>query len=148
MAAQCLIGDSPARIVKYMADGAWSIRDSSDADIDEVAKTYGYWVEHGLGSFELSAPPPSAIAERRAAIMADGFPYLVAADPAGRLLGFAYASWYRTRPAYRFACEDSVYVAPGILPAIGWKHERWVDTVLMTRPLGAGNRSPPDASQP
>lgn len=174
-------------------DGMWSIRDSCDADVDGIARTYGYWVEHGLASFELIAPPPSAIAERRAAILADGFPYLVAINSAGEQLGFAYASWYRTRPAYRFACEDSVYVSPlalrrgvgqrlleelvrrctamglrlmvavigdsgnapsielhrrvgfemaGVLPSIGWKHGRWVDTVLMTRALGAGNQSP------
>ncbi len=172
----------------------WSIRDSSDTDVDGIARIYGHWVEHGLGSFELLAPPSAAIAERRASILADGFPYLVAIDSAGELLGFAYASWYRTRPAYRFACEDSVYVAPlalrrgvgqrlleelvrrctamglrlmvavigdsdngssielhrrvgfemaGNLPAIGWKHGRWVDTVLMTRPLGAGSQIPP-----
>jgi len=177
-----------------MADETWTIRDSSDADVEGVAQIYGHWVEHGLGSFELLAPPASGIAERRAAILADGFPYLVAVGSAGERLGFAYASWYRTRPAYRFACEDSVYVAPiavrrgvgrrlllelvrrctvmglrlmvavigdsnnlpsielhrrsgfemaGTLPSIGWKHGRWVDTVLMTRPLGPGNQSPP-----
>ncbi len=31
----------------------------------------------------------------------------------------------------------------GLLPAIGWKHGRWLDSVLMTRPLGAGAGEPP-----
>lgn len=31
----------------------------------------------------------------------------------------------------------------GVLPAVGWKHERWVDTVFMTRTLGAGSNTPP-----
>jgi L-amino acid N-acyltransferase YncA len=31
----------------------------------------------------------------------------------------------------------------GLLPAIGWKHERWLDSVLMVRPLGAGASVPP-----
>jgi L-amino acid N-acyltransferase YncA len=31
----------------------------------------------------------------------------------------------------------------GLLPAIGWKHERWLDSVLMVRPLGPGAREPP-----
>lgn len=104
------------------------------------------------------------------------------------------AGGYRTRPTYRFAVEDSVYVAPGagrrrggggllpallarleaggwrqvvaiigdngnlpfiglhracgfrpagVLPAVGWKHGRWVDSVLMTRPLGPGADLPP-----
>ncbi len=31
----------------------------------------------------------------------------------------------------------------GMLPAIGWKFDRWLDSVLMTRPLGAGADMPP-----
>jgi L-amino acid N-acyltransferase YncA len=31
----------------------------------------------------------------------------------------------------------------GLLPAIGWKHGRWVDSVLMTRALGPGANEPP-----
>lgn len=31
----------------------------------------------------------------------------------------------------------------GVFPSIGWKHERWVDSVLMARPLGEGNSSAP-----
>jgi phosphinothricin acetyltransferase len=31
----------------------------------------------------------------------------------------------------------------GTLPAIGWKFERWVDSVLMQRALGDGDRTPP-----
>jgi phosphinothricin acetyltransferase len=30
----------------------------------------------------------------------------------------------------------------GLLPAIGWKHGRWLDSVMMTRPLGAGATEP------
>jgi phosphinothricin acetyltransferase len=39
------------------------------------------------------------------------FPYLIA-EIDGAVAGYAYASLYRTRPAYRFTVEDSVYVAP------------------------------------
>ena len=31
----------------------------------------------------------------------------------------------------------------GLLPAVGWKHGRWLDSVLMTLPLGEGARTPP-----
>lgn len=99
---------------------ALRIRDSADLDVDGIARIYGHWVEHGLASFELVPPPPAAIAERRAAILAEGFPHLVATESTsesggGELLGFAYASLYRPRPAYRFTCEDSVYVSPGAM---------------------------------
>ena len=32
----------------------------------------------------------------------------------------------------------------GLLPKIGWKHGRWLDSVLMTRPLGLGAAKAPD----
>ena len=45
------------------------------------------------------------------AITRAGYPYLVAED-GGALLGYAYANYYRTRPAYRHSVEDSIYIAP------------------------------------
>ncbi|MEI6159859.1 MAG: N-acetyltransferase family protein [Roseococcus sp.] len=49
---------------------------------------------------------------RREAVLAGGYPYLVAKHE-GEVLGYAYASLYRARPAYRFTVENSVYVRPG-----------------------------------
>ena len=49
------------------------------------------------------------MARRRGEILTRGLPYLVAERP-GRILGYCYASRYRTRAAYRFAVEDSIYV--------------------------------------
>ena len=40
-----------------------------------------------------------------------GYPYFVA-ELDGRVAGYAYANAYRTRPAYRFTVEDSIYIAP------------------------------------
>jgi phosphinothricin acetyltransferase len=51
------------------------------------------------------------MARRRSALVAGGYPYLVA-ERGQDLLGYAYAGAYRTRPAYRSTVEDSVYVAP------------------------------------
>lgn len=172
-----------------------SIRDSRDTDIPAIAAIYGHWVAHGLASFELEPPTEEEVARRRAAILAAGYPYIVAEGAGGRVLGYAHAGPYRTRPAYRFSVENSVYVAPtagragagrallgalvtrceaagfrlmvavigdsgnapsiglhramgfapaGLLPAVGWKHGRWVDSVLMTRALGAGATAAPD----
>jgi L-amino acid N-acyltransferase YncA len=176
------------------AAGTVRVRDSEDADVEAIAHVYGHWVQHGLASFELTPPDANEIRRRRAAILAGGYPHLVATGEDGRVLGYGYAGPYRTRPAYRFACEDSVYVTPGagrkgigrrlletlitrceaiglrlmvaiigdsgnessiglhralgftqagVLPSIGWKHGRWVDTVLMVRALGAGASMPP-----
>ena len=90
-----------------------TVRDSRDADLDEIAAIYRHWVLHGLASFEFDPPDAQEMAHRRQALLDGGYPYLVAQDTAtGTVLGYAYAGPYRTRPAYRFSVEDSVYVSP------------------------------------
>ena len=46
------------------------------------------------------------------AITEAGYPYFVA-ELDGRVVGYAYANAYRTRPGYRFTVENSIYIAPG-----------------------------------
>jgi len=88
-----------------------AIRPAALADIPAITRIYAHAVEHGTASFEL-APPDEAEMTRRMHALLDGkFPYL-AAELDGRVAGYAYAGLYRTRPAYRFTLEDSVYVAP------------------------------------
>lgn len=89
-----------------------TVRDSQDADIPAITRIYGHWVRHGLASFELDPPSEAEMTQRRAAALASGFPYLTAVDSTGEIAGYAYAGPYRTRPAYRFTCENSIYVAP------------------------------------
>ena len=77
-----------------------------------VAAIYGHSVETDTASFELETPTVAVMRARRAALVADGYPYLVA-ERDGAVLGYAYAGPYRPRPAYRWTVEDSIYVAPG-----------------------------------
>jgi phosphinothricin acetyltransferase len=170
------------------------IRDSRDADLTAIQAIYAHHVLHGTGTFEITPPDLAEMTRRRADVVKNGFPYLVAHE-GDRVLGYAYVNWFRLRPAYRFTVEDSIYIdesargrgvgrllltalierceakglrlmiavigdsanAPsiglhkaigfqpaGMLPATGWKHGRWVDTVLMTRPLGLGATAPPE----
>ena len=169
------------------------VRPSIEADISAITAIYAHAVGHGTASFEVEPPDEAEMARRRQAVLAGGYPYLVA-EIDGTLAGYAYAGAYRPRPAYRFTVEDSIYVAPdrqgsgvgrallvalieacealgfrqmvavigdsasrgsirlheslgfrpvGVLEAIGFKHGRWLDTVLMQRPLGHGASTPP-----
>lgn len=86
-----------------------SIRPSEDADVTAIAAIYRHHVLHGVASFEESPPDPAEISSRRREILARGLPYLVA-ERAGQVVGFSYASLYRTRSAYRFTVEDSIYI--------------------------------------
>ncbi len=87
------------------------IRPSEDRDIPSIGAIYGHHVKHGFGSFEEVPPDATEMAHRRADILAKDFPYLVA-ELDGRVVGYAYASAYRPRVAYRFSVEDSIYVSP------------------------------------
>jgi phosphinothricin acetyltransferase len=88
------------------------IRDSCTADIAAITAIYGDAVLHSLASFEYDPPPPDEMARRRAAVLGAGYPYLIAEDRLGQVLGYAYVSAYRPRRAYRVTVENSIYVAP------------------------------------
>jgi phosphinothricin acetyltransferase len=173
------------------------LRPATNADLPAITGIYAHHVLTGLASFETEAPTLAEMSRRFESITGAGYPYLVAVQE-GEVLGYAYASHYRTRPAYRFTVEDSIYVAPAAvgrglgrallarlvaeceqrdyrqmlsvigdsantasiavhracgftlkctLDAVGFKFGRWVDSVIMQRPLGAGSGTlPPEAT--
>ena len=171
------------------------IRDVVPDDIAAITAIYHEAVLHGTASFELDPPEQSDMLLRMRNIIDDGYPYIVGLNEDGRLLGYAYASSYRSRPAYRWSCESSVYISEaarglgvgkklmqiiiarcdalgfrqmigviggadhlasiklhealgfekvGMLPATGFKHGQWLDSVLMQLSLGEGAASEPD----
>jgi L-amino acid N-acyltransferase YncA len=85
------------------------IRDSRDDDVPAIQAVYAHHVLHGTGTFELEPPTVDDMRARRADVLRNGFPHLVA-EAGGEVLGFAYANFFRMRPAYRFTVEDSIYV--------------------------------------
>jgi phosphinothricin acetyltransferase len=87
------------------------VRPSRASDIEAIAAIYARHVHEGTGSCELEAPDAAEMARRRDAILAGGWPWLVAEGNDGGVLGYAYASPFRPRRAYRFCVEDSVYIA-------------------------------------
>jgi L-amino acid N-acyltransferase YncA len=169
------------------------IRPATVEDISAITAIYRPAVLHGTASFELEPPDEAEMRRRFETITNGGYPYFVA-EVSGRVVGYGYASAYRTRSAYRYSVEDSIYVAPdahrrgvgrallaalitactgrgyrqmvavigdsaqeasiglhralgfsvsGSIRAVGFKHGRWLDTVIMQRPLGDSDRTPP-----
>jgi L-amino acid N-acyltransferase YncA len=90
-----------------------SIRPARLSDIPAITRIYAHAVENGTASFELTPPDDAEMTRRMQAVLDGKFPYIVA-ELDGAVVGYAYASFYRTRPAYRFTVENSVYVAPEI----------------------------------
>lgn len=89
------------------------IRSATPADLDRVHAIYTYHLVHGTGSWEYEPPERAAMESRYEAVLAGGYPYLVA-EETGEVLGYSYASAFRPRIGYRFTCEDSIYVAPDV----------------------------------
>jgi L-amino acid N-acyltransferase YncA len=87
------------------------IRAAQDADLDAVAAIYAHEVRSGIATFDV-LPPPRNYWEARLASTEPG-DHLVVAEADGDVVGYAYASSYRPRPAYRLTHEVSVYLAAG-----------------------------------
>ena len=88
------------------------IRPASLQDLPAVQSIYAYHVLHGLASFEEEPPPLEEMQRRYRDVTGQGLPYLAAEDK-GEILGYGYCTLYRTRSAYRYTLEDSIYVKEG-----------------------------------
>ena len=169
------------------------IRPALAQDLADIQAIYAHHVRTGLASFEETPPDLDEMRRRLEAVIGSGLPFIVA-ELDGRVAGYGYCALYRTRSAYRYSLEDSVYVRAGserrgvgkailaelidvsarlgyrqliavigdsahaasialhanagflrvgTLRSVGYKFGRWVDSVLMQRPLGAGDSMPP-----
>ncbi len=87
------------------------IREAQLSDAPAVASLYAHHVLTGTGTFDITPPDAEAVAHRMRAVLAQGWPWLVA-EADGALLGYACAARFRDREAYARTCESSVYVAP------------------------------------
>ena len=172
-------------------------RAAVEADLKAVHAIYAHEVLHATASFELDPPTQALINERWQMAKNAGLPYLVA-QINDRVGGFAYALPYRSRAAYRYTVEHSIYVDAGsrrqgigarlfgelidactawgarqmigiigdsanaasirahehagfrqvgTLENVGWKFDRWLDSVIVQRTLGSGNGEPPGGCQ-
>jgi L-amino acid N-acyltransferase YncA len=101
------------------------IRPTSVADLPSITEIYAHEVREGTATFELVPPDLAEMTRRFQALVDGGFPYLVA-ESDGDMAGYAYASSYRPRPAYRFTVENSVYLRPSF-------HRRGIGRQLLER---------------
>jgi L-amino acid N-acyltransferase YncA len=163
------------------------VRPGAIDDLEGVAKIFAHYVTASVATFEETPPTVQTWRQRFHDLSALRLPLLVA-EAAGRVVGYAYASPWRPKPAYRYTVENSVYVAPdwtgkglgrllldallaecaragarqviaiiaetgdpasaalhracgftdaGRLKEVGYKHGRWIDTLLLQRDLSA-----------
>jgi L-amino acid N-acyltransferase YncA len=173
------------------------VRPAGPDDLAAVAGIYAHYVTGTVATFDETPPAVADWRQRLDHLSGLGLPFLVAkvgeegrvgeeATVGGEVVGYAYASPWRPKPAYRHTVEDSVYLAPawtgrglgtallqalldgcgragarqvvaviadtgtdasaalhrrlgfehaGRLTGVGYKHGRWVDTILMQRAI-------------
>ena len=90
---------------------AAQVRDVAAGDAEAIALIYGHHVLHGTASYEVEPPSTEDILAKIVRITDRGWPFLVASAE-GKIAGYAYAEQLRDRAAYRFTCENSIYVHP------------------------------------
>jgi phosphinothricin acetyltransferase len=91
-------------------DRGITIRPASVADASAIAEIYAHHVLLGTATFEIVPPPADEIAARMEKVLGAGWPWLVACDGGGEVVGYAYAAQMAARAAYRYACETSIYL--------------------------------------
>jgi L-amino acid N-acyltransferase YncA len=176
-----------------MPAGHPRVRPAVPADLDVIAGIFAHYVTTSVVTFEETAPGVTQWRQRLHDLTERGLPFLVA-DVDGTVAGYALASPWRAKPAYRHTVEDTVYLAPehtgrglgklllrallaecaaagvhqvlaviaddkepaslalhhscgftdaGRLREVGYKHGRWVDTLLLQCVLTSGIPAPP-----
>lgn len=96
-------------MIVAMSD-AFRIRDATADDAPACAAIYAQYVLDTVISFETDPPTPAEMADRIADAARD-HAWLVGTDD-GLVVGYAYGGPHRTRAAYRWSCEVSVYLEP------------------------------------
>ena len=86
------------------------IRAATEADIPAIGAIYAAEVRDFVNTYEYDAPDQAEMLRRMRAVLDGGYPYL-AAELDGDVVGYAYAGSFRSRAAYRWVVENSVYVA-------------------------------------
>ncbi len=170
------------------------LRPATRNDMAAITEIYAWHVLHGIATFEEEAPDLKQMTDRFVQITAQGYPYIVA-EKDHEIIGYAYASSYRTRIAYRYTVENAIYLRRdlggmgtgslllaelirlcelgpwrqmiaiignsenvgsigvhrkagfemvGTIKSAGFKHGRWLDSVIMQRALSDGDRTKPD----
>jgi L-amino acid N-acyltransferase YncA len=166
-----------------MPDTQSTVRPATTGDLGAIAGIFAHYVTDSVCTFEEVPPTAGQWRQRLGTLIEYGLPFLVA-EVDGTVAGYAYASPWRPKPAYRHTVEDSIFLAPdrqgkglgrllldalltgcaaagsrqvvaviadsgdpasvalhracgfteaGRLTRVGYKHGRWIDTVLMQR---------------
>jgi phosphinothricin acetyltransferase len=90
------------------------IREAQAGDSEAIAAIYNHYIRETVITFEEQEVTARDMASRVEEVQGAGLPWLVA-EEAGRVLGYAYASKWKGRCAYRYTVETTVYLDPSAI---------------------------------
>lgn len=112
------------------------IRNALEKDAISIAEIYNYYICETAITFETEKVSSVDIFERILAVQSNDLPWLVAEDDMGNVIGYAYASKWRERFAYRFSVEVTAYLSPKALGnGLGTKLYKALFTELKRRSI-------------
>lgn len=86
------------------------IRDVLPEDAERIQEIYSPYVSDTVISFEITVPDKSEMKKRIKKLLANAFPYIVAENETGTVVGYAYADKFGEREAYRYSFIVSIYL--------------------------------------
>lgn len=87
------------------------IRTATPNDAAAICSIYNYYIENTVITFEEEVVGVEEMSKRISSYL-DAYDYIVYEDN-GNVVGYAYGSSWRTRRAYRFSTETTVYLKQG-----------------------------------
>lgn len=92
-----------------MTTPAMTLRPATSDDVAAITEIYAEHVLNGTASFDTVPRSHAATLAKLNECQSRHWPFIVA-ERAGEVLGYAYVTQFRDRPAYAHACENSIYV--------------------------------------
>ena len=87
------------------------IRIATEQDAEAISHIYNHYITTTVITFEEEVVSSDDIANRIKTTLAAGLPWLIAEED-NIVLGYAYATPWKSRSAYQFSVETSVYLDP------------------------------------
>ena len=90
----------------------FTIRDAVETDLPSVREIYNHYVMNSTVTFDETPMTLAALKRKFAKVREKKMPFIVAENPTGQLLGYAYVYPWKEKAAYRFTVENSIYLGP------------------------------------
>jgi L-amino acid N-acyltransferase YncA len=90
----------------------FTIRDATLTDLPSVREIYNHYVRNSTVTFDERAISLASLRRKFEKIATKGLPFIVAENPTGQVLGYAFVYPWREKAAYRYTVENSIYLGP------------------------------------